>query len=230
MPEDEGAMFPVVAEAPTTIKTLKFAQYYLELGNAQEAARRAGFSAPTDAALANLGHRLLQRDDVGLYIAKHLKALLSPEEAGSILSDIARSDISVFMKFLPDGTFVWDFTTPQAQASMHLIRSIKQTKHGMEVQFYDKLQALALIAKYTRLEDPKSMQRRAVEALLAQLPPDQRARVREELTREHSPDVIEGECPAPFVGPDVDLSFLRAGTAVPGDVAPADGFEESDGE
>lgn len=217
MPEDKGAKLPVVAEAPATIKTLKFAQYYLELGNAVEAARRAGFTAPSDAALAAVGHRLLQRDDVGLYIAKHLKALLSPEEAGSILSDIARSDISVFMKFSEDGSWAWDFTTPEAQANMHLIQSIKQTRNGLEVKFWDKIQALALIAKYTRLEDPKSMQRRAVEALLAQLPPEQRARVREELTREHSPDVIEGERPVSFVEPGEDLSFLRAGTVVPDD-------------
>src|SRR5262245_9627175 len=97
MPEDETLPIPA-AQLPTTLKTLKFAQYYLELGDPLEAARRAGFKAASDTALRQVAQRLLDRDDVGLYVGQHLKALISPEEAGSILSDIARSDIGVFMK------------------------------------------------------------------------------------------------------------------------------------
>lgn len=219
---------PIPAERlPTTVKTLKFAQYYLETGSPLEAARRAGFKASSEAALSLLGNRLLEREDVSLYVVQHLKALISSEEAGSILSDIARGDISVFMKFKPEGGWDWDFSTPQAQANMHLIRAIKATKHGYEIQFYDKLQALALIAKYTGLDDPKSASRRAVERLLVQLSPEQRAQVREELLREPSADLIEGER-GTLVDSDEDLSFLRAGAFVAEDLV-GDG-EEQDGE
>jgi len=214
---------------PATLKILEFARHYLECGNQVEAARRAGFQG-TDAALKQTAQRLLARDDVGLYVAKHLTALISPEEVGSILSEIARASIEHFIKIQADGSIEWDFSTPQAQSNLRIIKSIKQTAHGLHVTIHDPLPALALIAKYTRLDDAKTTQRRAVEALLAQLPAETRAFVREHIEREASADVIEGETPA-AVPDDLDLSFLRPGV-LPVDVrgedevdAEADGWE-----
>ena len=198
-----------VAQQPATLKILQFAKHYLECGNQVEAARRAGYQG-TDTTLQGIAKRLLERDDVGLYVAKHLTTLISPEEVGSILSEFARGSIEHFIKIQDDGSFVWDFSTPQAQSNLRLIKSIKPTKYGLQLTLHDPLPALALIAKYSRLEDAKTMQRRAVEAFLAQLPAETRAFVQAHIEQEQSGDVIEGETLAE-VPDDMDLSFLRPG-------------------
>lgn len=209
----ERAPLPVPAppqHQPATVKQLHFARYYLETGNGIESARRAGYKG-SDGALRNIADGLLERDDVGLYIGKHLEALMSPEEAGSILSDIARGDIGHFLAIdpeAPQGIRI-DLSSPEAQSHRHLIRSIKTTRFGVEIQLYDKLTALALIARYTQLENPTSMRRRAVESLISRLSPEERVQVREDLMREWSTDVIEGETPAVVDLTDDDLSFLE---------------------
>ena len=208
MADDLDVMLPAPASAqPSTLKILKFAHAYLETGNGTESARRAGYQG-SDINLARLARKLLERDDVGMYVARHLASLISPEEVGSILSEIARGSIEHFLQINDDGSISWDFSTPQAQSNLRLIKSIKQTAHGLHVTIHDPLPALALIAKYTSPVDSRTMQRQSVERFLAQLPPETRNYVRDQVANADVP-VIEGK---PVIIPeDLDLSFLNPG-------------------
>lgn len=176
----------------TTLMRLKFAEAYLETGNAREAARRAGYQG-SDKALDGVASRLLKRDDVSNLLVEHLRKLMSPDEAQSILADIARSSIANFVTIDPETGQItgYDFASERAQANMHTIKSLKMGKHGPEIQLYDKIGSLALVMKSVVSDDPTKRQRRTVEAFLSILPEG----VREQVLRAISDggDAIEGE-------------------------------------
>lgn len=183
-------------ETRTTLMRLKFAEFYLETGNAREAARRAGYQG-TDRALDGVASRLLKREDVGNLLTQHLRKLLAPEEAHSILADIARSSIADFVKIDSETGQItgFDFASERAQAKLHTIKKLKFTKMGPEIELYDKLSAVAIVVKNARDDDPTKANRRAVEAFLNMLPET----VREQVLRSiaDSDDVIEGEASEP---------------------------------
>ena len=77
-----------------TLKQQKFADYYLELGNATEAARRAGYSEST---ARQAGSANLKRPDVDAYIQKRLqdledKAIAKQDEVLRYLTSVMRGE------------------------------------------------------------------------------------------------------------------------------------------
>lgn len=78
-----------------TPKQQAFADYYIECGNATEAAKNAGYSEKT---ARSQGQRLLTNVDVSAYIADRMKALAekriaSADEAMEFLTSVMRGEI-----------------------------------------------------------------------------------------------------------------------------------------
>lgn len=196
----------------TSLRVLKFARAYVETGNAMEAARRAGYTASEDS-LRKVASRLLQRDDVGLYVSKHLSALMAPEEAGAILSELSRADMSNFIDIDEDGQPQLNLNKAEAQINMRQIQKLKPTKFGWEISLHSPMEPLKLYFMYADQADKRRLQRRTVEGLLETLSPEMRDRVRAELAGDGEAIILDDA--APESGPEakangpVDLSWLR---------------------
>lgn len=192
----DSSLVPVAAPEPlppTTLMRLRFAEYYLETGNARESARRAGYGG-SDRALDACASRMLNRDDVKNYLSAHLAKILPAEEARSILADIARSSIANFVKIDDKGQIAgWDFASERAQANLHTIKSLKMTRYGPEVTLYDKLGAISLIVRKSEDEDPETVKRRIAEAVLNMLPPAAKESILRAIADGAKEPAIEGE-------------------------------------
>lgn len=80
---------------PLTPKQKAFADYYLECGNASEAARKAGYSAKT---AGQIGKENLKKPTISAYIAKHLapaeeSRIASADEVLQFYSDVMRGKV-----------------------------------------------------------------------------------------------------------------------------------------
>jgi hypothetical protein len=211
----DGEYLPTSAEAALqfqSLRVLRFAEEYVRCGNMQEAARRAGFTG-SEPQLRRCAQRLLAREDVGNYVVAHLRSIVSPAEAGAILSSIIRGSMGFFIDITEEGTPVLNLNKPEAQANLHLIKRLKPTKLGFEIELCDKMPALALYAKYAPPLDQRAMQRRAVEELLQALPPKLRDEAREALCQDHGANLQVSEGPdggdMASAAAEVDLSWLR---------------------
>jgi phage terminase small subunit len=81
--------------AKLTPKQRKFADYYIELGNATEAARKAGYSKKT---AKQIGQENLTKPDLKIYIDERMKKIQSAkvmdqQEIIEFLSSIARGEV-----------------------------------------------------------------------------------------------------------------------------------------
>lgn len=206
-PESVEPPDPDAAEfAPTSLMRLKFCEHYVRTGNARESARLAGYRG-RDATLDAVARRLLKREDVGALLAEHLRKLLSPEEANSVLADIARSSIGHFVTFNKKTGQIrgFNFATEQAQAHLHTIKKLKvRTDGSVEIELYDKLGAISLALRSARGGDPADEKRRAVEAFFKMLPPAVRDRVLQLISEGFTEPVIDGD------NPPVDPTALPA--------------------
>ncbi|MCU5498798.1 terminase small subunit [Bacillus wiedmannii] len=78
-------------------RQLRFADYYIETGNASESYRRAGYEAKTKAAIENNASRLLSNDRVKEYINSrlskaHEKRIADGDEVLATLTAIMRGE------------------------------------------------------------------------------------------------------------------------------------------
>ncbi len=65
---------------PLSFREVRFANAYLELGNATQAARHAGYDSSSEAGLRFLAHKLLTKPNVGEYIRTALDQYLDAEK------------------------------------------------------------------------------------------------------------------------------------------------------
>ncbi|MED4977210.1 terminase small subunit [Weizmannia sp. FSL K6-0777] len=82
-----------------TPKQKSFADYYIELGNATEAYRKAGYAVKSDAAARANASRLLTNANVKSYIEQRMKELeseqiASQEEVLRFLTSVLRGEIT----------------------------------------------------------------------------------------------------------------------------------------
>jgi phage terminase small subunit len=118
-----------------TERQKRFADYYIETGNATESAIRAGYSEKTS---AEMGYENLNKPHIKGYIGEQLKQLddkriMKAEEVMQLLSSIARNEIKEDVVLFSDG-----------QSSVE--------SKGMSAK--DRLKALELIGKrYTLWTD-----------------------------------------------------------------------------
>lgn len=116
---------------------------YLATWNATEAARRAGYAHPRQE-----GARLLSNAVIAEEIQSRLaEKAMSADEALARLAEQARAEYSRYFK--ANGTI--DLEKLLADGKGHLIKKIKPTAYGNEIEFYDGQTALLNIGRHHKL-------------------------------------------------------------------------------
>lgn len=135
-----------------TIKERKFVYEYVNDGNGTEAARRAGY-AGSDNVLASTASQLLRKPKILRALEELLAQSAMPaNEVLMHLSDIARADIADAV-----GLFgAPDIGQASARGKSQMVKRIRTKTttledkeiHETELEMYDRLKALELLAKY----------------------------------------------------------------------------------
>lgn len=125
-------------------KRLVFTQEYLKDFNATKAAIRAGYSPKT---AYSQGQRLLKNVEIQEAITERLDTLtMTAEEVLVRLGEQARSDVSDFIDATSKRVFLLNMDRVMEKG--HLIRKIRYTKDGPEIELYNSQQALELVGKH----------------------------------------------------------------------------------
>ena len=139
-----------------TIKQKKFADEYIISGNATESAIKAGYS---DKTAYSSGQRLLKNVEVKEYIQKRQeeerkKHEIRKEDIISEFAAIGFNDITEFISIKGRRVIIksTDDLTPQQRKA---VSSIKKTKFGIEVTFYDKPKALDSLCRILGFNEDK---------------------------------------------------------------------------
>jgi phage terminase small subunit len=128
-------------------KQKAFINEYLSDFNATRAAQRAGYGGD-DNTLAVTGSRLLRIDKVAEAIAARMQEkAMGPDEVLRRLAEQARAEYSAYLT--PDGAV--DFARLIADGKGHLVKGIKDTAQGRNIEFHDAQAALVHIGKHHKL-------------------------------------------------------------------------------
>lgn len=127
-----------------TGKQSAFIDFYLIDFNATNAARKAGYKGSYNT-LKSVGCENLTKPYIRAEIERRLKDRhMSGDEAIARLTQQAKSSIADFVDIGEDGLVI----NPDAIKYLgHLIKKIKDTKHGVEIELHDQQKALELIGK-----------------------------------------------------------------------------------
>lgn len=146
-----------------------FADRYLALNDGSKgvgarAAREAGYS---EKAAAQIASRLLKDANVRAYMESRISPVMTTApnivggkmEADEVLirlTDVARGNLGLFIRIGEKGEPHLDLSAPSAP--LHLIKRFKtkrseKTGDELEVEMYDALEALKVMAKHHRLID-----------------------------------------------------------------------------
>lgn len=121
-----------------------FVEEYLITWNASEAARRAGYSEKTAGAI---GHENLTKPEIAEEIARRVSdKAMTADEVLIRLAEQARSEQS---RYLTSEGINLEMLIADGRA--HLVKGIKETKYGREIEFYDAQAALVHIGKHHKL-------------------------------------------------------------------------------
>lgn len=135
-----------------TPKQLRFVRYYIKnLGNPGKAAKLAGYKG-SSALLEAQARSLLENRRIRAEITAQINA--SRLDANMILHQIqaiATANIGDFLDFDEDGNIRWDLQRAKAAMKLGVVKSIKQTRNGLDVELYDKLAALKLLGQHEAL-------------------------------------------------------------------------------
>lgn len=122
-------------------KQRAFVDEYLHDFNATQAAIRAGYSEKT---ARSIGHENLTKPDIAAEIDKRVsERTMSANEALIRLAEQARAEYAQFIT----RTGEIDFAGLKIAGKMHLIKAIKETAHGQNIEFHDAQAALRMIAQ-----------------------------------------------------------------------------------
>lgn len=127
-----------------TDKQAIFVEHYLTSFNATEAAKQAGYKGDRNA-LATIGHANLKKDEIAEAISLRIKeAAMGADEVMMRLAEQARASYTEYIR--TDGTV--DIDKLKKDGKGHLIKSIKNTPYGQNVEFHDAQAALQLIGRH----------------------------------------------------------------------------------
>jgi phage terminase small subunit len=130
-----------------SVKQRIFIDEYLRDGNATRAAERAGYQGDANT-LAVTGSRLLRNAKVDEAIQIRFKEnAMGPNEVLQRMAEQARAAYSAYL--MPEGYV--DLPRLLADGKGHLIKGIKETAHGRQIEFYDAQTALVHIGKHHKL-------------------------------------------------------------------------------
>jgi phage terminase small subunit len=128
-------------------KQKAFINEYLSDFNATRAAQRAGYGGD-DNTLAVTGSRLLRIDKVADAISARMQEkAMGADEVLRRLAEQARAEYSAYLT--QDGTV--DFARLIADGKGHLVKGIKDTAQGRNIEFHDAQTALLHIGKHHKL-------------------------------------------------------------------------------
>lgn len=136
-----------------TTKQRLFVTYYLGVsaGNATDAARRACYAHPE-----KLGPRLVGKSSIRAAIdAKLDEASLTSDQILAQLSEIATGGVQHFIEIDDAGRFHVDFKRAKRRGKLGLLKKIKHTEHGVEVEAHDPMRALEMLGKFRGLLNDK---------------------------------------------------------------------------
>ena len=126
-----------------------FVEEYLKSWNATQAAIKAGYS-PRSA--ASIGHENLRKPEIQAEIERRIEQeVMSDKEVLLRLAQQARAEYAEFIR--PDGSL--DLEALKAHGKAHLIKSIKRTRYGLQVEFHDAQKALIQLARHQGLYEKK---------------------------------------------------------------------------
>lgn len=142
-----------------TVKQRKFIDFYLESGNATEAAKRAGYS---DKTAYSIGSENLTKPEIREVIKTRLREnAMSVDEAVGLLADFARGDLADFLDISGMGFHV-NLRDAQEAGKTHLIKKVRQKTttflakkesdedrevHEIEIELHDPQAAIDKILK-----------------------------------------------------------------------------------
>lgn len=126
-----------------TSKQQVWIEEYFSTWNATEAARRAGYAHPNVEGPANL-----VKPSIAIAIrARIAEKTMTADEALVRLAEQARAEYSAYI--MSDGSV--DLEAMKRDGKMHLVKKVKPTKFGLEVEFYDAQTALVNIGRHHKL-------------------------------------------------------------------------------
>jgi phage terminase small subunit len=136
-------------DAPSlTRKQRAFVEAYLRCWNGTEAALEAGYSEKSARAIAS--ENLTKPDILSVIEARLTEFHMSADEVLMRLTSIARGNLGDFLTIESYGAKV-DLTKAQEAAKLNLIKKLKVTKQGVEIELHDPLRALELLGKHYQL-------------------------------------------------------------------------------
>lgn len=120
-------------------------------GNAAKAARIAGYKdtrvTPT---------RLLAKASIKAAIEENLdRAAVSANEVLAMLSEIATGGLTSFLRINEGGGWSVDLRKAKRAGRLGLLKKLKATEFGTEVEVYSRLDAIDRLARYHGLYDAK---------------------------------------------------------------------------
>lgn len=132
----------------------RFFKAWLETSNAAHAAREAGYSPRTDP------YNILN----GVKMQRHIKDYwksrgMGPDEIAARLSQQARAEYAVYI--LADGTV--DLAKMIADGKAGLIKSVKKTQWGTNIEFHDAQSALVHMGRVHKMFTDKTEHSGSVE-------------------------------------------------------------------
>jgi len=117
-----------------TVKQQLFVTEYIRLRNATKAARAAGYSK--DSAHI-IGWENLRKPEIAKAIQQHFAAsAMSAGEVLSLLAEQARADYAEYMTVDANKNPIVDLARLIADGKAHLVKSIKYTRYGVNVEFH----------------------------------------------------------------------------------------------
>jgi phage terminase small subunit len=130
-----------------TNKQAAFVREYFTDFNATQAAKRAGYGG-NDSTLGATGSRLLKNDKVAARIGQCLReSAMLADEVLARLAEIARGGYAEYITVAGD----IDFVRLIADDKAYLIKGIRDTKYGKNIEFYDAQRALVDIGRHYQL-------------------------------------------------------------------------------
>lgn len=122
---------------------------YLKDFNATQAAIRAGYSPKT---AYSIGQENLKKPEIKAKIEKLIEErCMTSDEVLLRLAEHARSNVGDYIEVLPRGQAIIKLEKAKEAEQLHLIKKLKITKTGPEIELYDQQAALQLIGKHLGL-------------------------------------------------------------------------------
>ena len=133
--------------ANLTGKQAKFVEEYLQDFNATRAAQRAGYSGNLNT-LAAIGSENLRKPNIAQAIKVRLQE--SAMSADEVLQRLAEQARGVSDSYIGESGEL-DIVQLKRDGKAHLIKRVRDTRHGRDYEFYDAQRALDLIGKHFAL-------------------------------------------------------------------------------